>query len=40
MLTTKPTAEMIKKWQKTFEENRGTLFPNRKTGKEVDIETL
>lgn len=36
MLTTKPTAEMIKKWQKTFEENRGTLFPNRKTGKEVD----
>lgn len=36
MLTTKPTAEMIKNWQKTFEENRGTLFPNRKTGKEVD----
>lgn len=36
MLTTRPTAEMIKDWQKTFEENHNALFPNRKTGKEVD----
>lgn len=36
MLTKKPTAEMIKAWEKTFKENHDTLFPNRKTGKEVD----
>ncbi len=36
MLTTKPTVEMIEKWKKIFEENQNNLFPNRKTGKEVD----
>ena len=36
MLTTKPTAEVTQKWKKTFEENRDNLFPNRKTGKELD----
>ena len=36
MLTKRPTPEMIKEWEKIFEENRKELFPNRKTGKEVD----
>lgn len=36
MLTTKPTVETIENWKKIFEENRNNLFPNRKTGNEVD----
>lgn len=36
MLTTKPTVEMTQKWKKVFEDNHDKLFPNRKTGKEVD----
>ena len=36
MLTSKPTAGMIERWKRTFEENRDKLTPNRKTGIEVD----
>lgn len=36
MLTTAPTAEMMKEWKRIFEIYHSTLTPNRKSGKEVD----
>lgn len=36
MLTTEPTAEMLKEWKRIFELYHSTLTPNRKSGKEVD----
>lgn len=36
MLTKRPTAEIIKEWERIFQENRNALMPNRRTGAEVD----
>ena len=36
MLTTKPTAEMIKEWQRIYKDYRECLFPNRKSGEQVN----
>jgi hypothetical protein len=36
MLTSEPTMEMILEWKKIFEQHKGNLMPNRKSGIEVD----
>lgn len=36
MLTKRPTKKMLTEWKRVFEENRGLLLPNRKTGAELD----
>lgn len=36
MLTREPTEQMIAEYKRIFEENRGKLSPDRKTGAEVD----
>lgn len=36
MLTQEPTPEMIREWQKLYNENRSALTPNRRSGFEVD----
>lgn len=36
MLTSRPTPQMIERWKTLFEENHDKLFPNRRSGKEVD----
>ena len=35
MLTSKPTAKMIKKWKRIFDEKQNELMPDRKSGAEV-----
>lgn len=36
MLTQKPTADMVKKWKKIFDENQRFMKENRKTGIDID----
>ena len=36
MLTTKPSSEMIKEWQRIYNDYREQLFANNKTGEEVN----
>lgn len=36
MLTKKPTKEMLREWNRVFEENHRSMKPNRITGEEVD----
>lgn len=36
MLMYEPTKEMIEEWKAIFDQVRGTLRPNRKSGEEVD----
>lgn len=36
MLTQEAAADMVEEWKKLYDEHRGFLYPNRKTGKELD----
>ncbi|MBQ8926971.1 MAG: hypothetical protein IJ055_01685 [Oscillospiraceae bacterium] len=36
MLTHEPTAQEIREWKRIFEESRGALVPNRRSGVQVD----
>lgn len=36
MLTQEATPAMVKEWKKIYDENRDSLTPNRKTGKEIE----
>lgn len=36
MLTTEPTFEMLEEWKRIYNENRGILKPNRKSGVEIN----
>lgn len=36
MQTTRPTPAQVAAWKRVFEAYRGTLTPNRKSGREVD----
>lgn len=36
MLTQRPTADMVKEWKKSFDENQRCMKENRKTGLDVD----
>lgn len=36
MLTQEATPEMVKKWNQIYQQKRGLLSPNRKTGTEIN----